>query len=80
MFIEFELPNGAGGMATGYALSQLQTEINNWAGQYGVKYKTKLHKYTFRLCFENNEQYTFFQLSWNPVNSIGLRYKIIENR
>lgn len=78
MFIEFELPNGAGGMATGYALSTIQKEFGEWAAQYDVPYKSKLHKYTWRVCFDQQEQYTFFQLSWKPKNSVALRYRLVQ--
>ena len=78
MFIEFELPNGAGVLATNYALNIIQKEFRAWAAQYGVKYKSKLHKYTWRVCFEQQKQYTFFQLSWHPNDSLALRYRLVE--
>ena len=66
MYIEFVLPNGAGGMAAGHAASALRREIETWAAKYNISYKTKIHKYTFRVCLDSDDQYTFFQLSWVP--------------
>lgn len=66
MYIEFSLPNGAGGMATGYALNAIRGDIEVWAKQYNIPYKTKLHKYTLRLCLNTEKEYTQFALTWNP--------------
>jgi hypothetical protein len=66
MYIEFRLPNGAGGMAAGYALSSIRHDIEIWAEKHNIPYKTKLHKYTFRLCLNTDKEYTQFALTWNP--------------
>jgi hypothetical protein len=77
MYIEFVLPNGAGGMAAGHAAGALKKEIAAWAEKYSITYKTKIHKYTFRVCLESDEQYTFFQLSWNPKGPYFRTYRLI---
>lgn len=78
MYIEFRLPNGAGGMAAGHAAHFIRKEIAKWADNYNVPYKTKVHKHTLRLCLESDAAYTHFQLSWNPNMGAATRYSIIE--
>ena len=64
MYIEFRLPTGAGGMAAACAVTILRSQIAKWADVHDIPYKTKIHKYTFRLCLESDADYTLFQLSW----------------
>ena len=78
MYIEFSLPNGAGGMAAGHAASALRREIEKWATKYEIPYRTKIHKYTFRVCLDSDEQYTFFQLSWDPQSEYFRSYRFIK--
>ena len=66
MYIEFRLPTGAGGMAAGHALALIKKDIEVWAQKYNIKYKTKLHKYTYRLSLGNDKEYTQFALTWEP--------------
>lgn len=69
MYIEFRLPNGAGGMAAGYALNEIRKDIEAWAEQHNIPFRTKLHKYTFRLCLPSDKEYTQFAFTWNPKNA-----------
>jgi hypothetical protein len=71
MYIEFRLPNGAGGMAAGYALSAIRKDIESWADKHAIPYRTKLHKYTFRLCLNSDREYTQFALTWNPEHDVS---------
>jgi hypothetical protein len=75
MYIEFQLPNGAGGMAAGHALSLIKLDIEMWAAKYNIPYKTKLHKYTFRLCLNSDKDYTQFALTWNPHSHASSRFE-----
>lgn len=77
MYIEFRLPSGAGGAAAGHYSMMIKKYIEDWASKYSVKYKIKIIKYTLRLCFESEENYSFFQLSWNPGNSYAQAYALI---
>jgi hypothetical protein len=78
MYIRFKLPNGAGGMAAGHAAHSLKRSIADWADKYQIPYKTKIHKYTLRLCLDRDEDYTFFQLSWNPGTWYRTHYEIVK--
>ena len=77
MYIEFRLPTGAGGMAAGHASAMLKRNIATWAAKYNIEYKTKIVKYTLRLCFESEQYYAFFQLSWNPDHSYAQSYILV---
>lgn len=76
MYIEFRLPNGAGGAAAGTALAQINIDINNWVRLHNIKnHKTKIHKYTYRLCLNSNQDYTHFALTWDPMYSISRNFE-----
>jgi hypothetical protein len=67
MYIEFRLPSGAGGAAAGTALAHINIDIDSWIRKHNIQYhKTKLHKYTYRLCLNSEQDYTQFALTWNP--------------
>lgn len=66
MYLEFKLPSGAGGYAAGVANQILNKELHAWADQYNIAYTKKLHKYTVRIAFDNDNIYTFFAVTWNP--------------
>lgn len=67
MYIEFRLPMGAGGAAAGTALTQINIDIDAWVRKYNIKsYKTKIHKYTYRLSLIDQDAYTHFALTWDP--------------
>lgn len=78
MYIEFRLPNGAGGMAAGYALGAIRNDIEAWAKKHAISYRTKLHKYTLRLCLNSDKEYTQFALTWNPNNEAS-NYFVFKN-
>jgi hypothetical protein len=75
MYIEFRLPNGAGGMAAGHALELIKRDIKTWAEKYGVEYRTKVHKYTYRLCLNSDKDYTQFALTWEPHSYASSRFE-----
>jgi hypothetical protein len=67
MYIEFRLPSGAGGAAAGIALAHINIDIDDWVRKFDIKsHRTKLHKYTYRLCLASEKDYTQFALTWNP--------------
>ena len=78
MYVEFRLPSGAGGIAAGHAAHMIRREIEAWAEKYNIPYKTKIHKYTLRLCLESDAAYTHFQLSWDSKSYGGNRYSIVK--
>ena len=64
MYIEFTLPQGAGGLTAGYALSTVCKQLATWAAKYDIKYKTKTIKYKLRVTFDSDDSYTLFGLTW----------------
>ena len=78
MYIEFQLPSGAGGAAAGHALELIKHELDQWAVQNNVKYRTKVVKYTLRFCLDTEQEYTHFLMSWNPKSSAAKRYTVVD--
>lgn len=76
MYIEFQLPTGAGGIAAQYTLSLLTRNLNAWRNRYNISYTRKIHKYTVRVTFDNDETYSFFVMTWNPSGEKMLHYLV----
>lgn len=66
MYLVFDLPSGAGGMAAAHVLGELRSAFTKWSERYEIPHKTKVHKYTVRLIFSNESDYHFFMWSWDP--------------
>ena len=66
MYIEFQLPTGAGGQSANYALGLVRNKLSAWAEKYSIEYRQKIFKYTLRVTFDSDESYTLFALTWVP--------------
>ncbi len=78
MYIEFRLPSGAGAAAAGTALSRINVDIDRWVTKHNIEYyKTKIHKYTYRLCLKGDRDYTQFALTWDPEYSASRNFVFI---
>jgi hypothetical protein len=79
MYIEFQLPSGAGGQTASYALSIVQKKLVLWAAKYRVEYRTKIFKYTLRVTFDSDESYTLFALTWttDPKHPSWTSYRLV---
>lgn len=66
MYIEFQLPTGAGGMSAQYANSVINRNLNEWSERYQIEYQSKVHKWTVRVTFTDEKMYEFFALTWQP--------------
>jgi hypothetical protein len=66
MYLVFDLPSGAGGMAAAQVLGALRSGFKKWSEKYEIAYQTKTHKYTCRLIFAEDRDYHFFMWSWDP--------------
>jgi hypothetical protein len=78
MYIEFRLPFGAGGAAAGTALTHINIDIDSWVKKHNIQYhKTKLHKYTYRLCLRSDQDYTQFALTWDPEYLVSRNFVFI---
>lgn len=82
MLIEFQLPSRGAGMATAHALGLLKQELRAWSKKYNIEYTEKTVRYTHRVCFDDDENYSFFAVTWRPKGQpvYWLNFKIIVDR
>lgn len=82
MYIEFQLPTGAGGMAAQYTNSVLNRNLHLWSDRYQIPYNKKIHKGTVRVTFDDDKHYSLFAMTWAPESEYMedhlKNYKFIE--
>ena len=82
MYIEFNLPRGAGGQAAGFVNSILNKHLHAWSDKYSIPYNKKIHKYTVRVTSDDERTYPFFAMTWMPESkhfeSYLLNYRFVE--
>ncbi len=66
MHIEFSLPSGAGGAAAPTALRIIQKQLDRWQDLYGIAYIGQVKEYTYLVTLPNQQDYSFFLLSFDP--------------
>lgn len=49
-------------------LEDIKREIKSWADRHGIRYSQKTIKYTHRLGFDHDGDFTVFFMTWNPVD------------
>lgn len=64
MYIEFQIPDF--GRGAGYVLAKIKEQVEHWSQTHNIPYTSKTIKYTHRICFDRDELYTFFSITWNP--------------
>ena len=81
MYIEFTLPQGAGGLTAGHALNIVIRKLSTWANKYNVSYRTKTIKYKLRVTFDSDDGYTLFGLTWvqDPKYPSWTNYRLIRD-
>jgi hypothetical protein len=62
MYIEFMLPFDAAAQEMRIIHKELQT----WHTKYLIPYTTKVSKYRLRVCFTQDEYYSFWAMTWRP--------------
>lgn len=79
MYIEFRLPNGAGGMAAGHASAALKKKIRDWAEKHGNPvYQAGVEQpYRYRLTFDDELNYTLFALTFEQ-GKLYSKFEIID--
>lgn len=65
MLIEFTVAHSNGWTASSRA-GMIADELEKWSEQYQIPIRYKLHKSILTLCFDNDEIYTFFGLTFDP--------------
>lgn len=82
MYIEFTLPKGSAGQAAAFVNNLLNKHLHEWADKYSIAYTKKIHKYTVRITFDDDELYSFFAMTWAPESkhftSYLLDYRFVE--
>ena len=72
MYIEFKLPE----TITGASLLLLRRSMLDWSEKHQIPYTDKAIKYTYRVCFDKDESYSFFALTY-PQTEHFLQYRIV---
>ena len=75
MFIEFQLPQDE---SYGHVLNLIRLDIVDWATRYNIPYTQKTIKYTHRLAFDDERNYSFFAMTWQSQPPIP--FKIIDKK
>ncbi len=78
MYIEFGLPKNVGERAVAFVNQQLNKNLHEWADKYGIAYNKKIHKYTVRITFDNDQHYSLFAMTWLPKYDYLLEYRFVE--
>jgi len=78
MYIEFRLPNGAGGQTALYSKILIDQGLIDWYEKYSIPYKTKIVKYTYRVIFDDPDSYSFWALTWVSKNYATSRWSLKE--
>jgi len=73
MLIEFELPKGD--VVAYRVLKQLKHELLLWSDRYHIKMTQKTVKYIHRVCFDQDDHYSLFAVTWR-----GPEFRVIKNR
>ncbi len=74
MYVEFRLPESI----TGATLLLLRRSILDWSEKHQIPYTEKTIKYTYRVCFEKDESYSFFAMTY-PQTRHFLQYRIVSD-
>lgn len=65
MLIEFDINTTIEHDARQYVIAMLQISIHNWAQCYQVNTRQKIVKSKLRLCFDRDELYSFFLMTFD---------------
>jgi hypothetical protein len=82
MYIEFQLPTGSGGQAAQYTNAVLTRNLDAWSQRYQVPYTKKIFKWTLRVTFVDEKNYSLFAMTWQPTADYMVdyikNYKLVE--
>lgn len=66
MCLLFELPTGAGGLASSMASARIFNKIKEFSSKHAIEYKTLVQGYKFKVWFQDPQYYTLFLLVYEP--------------
>ena len=77
MYIEFQLPTGAGGVSAAHMLYVIRHDLDAWQNKYNIPYRTKTIKYTHRVTFDSDDHYTLFSLTFGAEYKSSDKWRMI---
>ena len=80
MYVEFRLApkDDASKPRAELAIYLINRDLHTWSDKYNIPYKTKIHKLTKRVMFDEIETYSFFALTFEPTSYTAQRWSLIE--
>ena len=80
MYVEFRLTvnDDRGSIRAELALHLINRDLHAWSDRYNIPYKTKVHKLTKRVIFDDPEIYSFFALTFESTSYSAARWSLIE--
>jgi hypothetical protein len=80
MYVEFRLvpADDANSPRAELAVHLINRDLHTWSDKYNIPYKTKLHKLTKRVMFDEMETYSFFALTFEPTSYTAARWSLVE--
>lgn len=80
MYVEFRLTakDDKSSIRAELALHLINRDLHAWSDQYDIPYKTKVHKLTKRVMFDDIETYSFFALTFVPTSHTATRWSLVE--
>ena len=83
MYIEFDLRpkvHLAPRPAAGAALRIIQNEMQAWSHRYSIAFRDKTIKSKHRVTFDQDQNYSFWAMTWNPEQIETLaQYRIVSD-
>ena len=78
MYLEFRLPQFVNSdHAIHIAITCINKDLESWQEKYGIQFRTKRHKFTYRVTFDDDKHYDFFALSWKPTSYASQKYSFV---
>jgi ribosomal protein L5 len=81
MYIAFDLKRDSAlgvGATAAWWNHILHQELSIWYQKHTIAYQIKTVKYVTRVVLEPDEMYSFFAMTWNPVNPELRNYRVVE--
>jgi hypothetical protein len=80
MYVEFRLTanDDRSSIRAELALHLINRDLHAWSDKYNIPYKTKVHKLTKRVIFDDIETYSFFALTFESTSYTASRWSLVE--
>jgi len=80
MYVEFRLTanDDRSPIRAELALHLINRDLHAWSDKYDIPYKTKVHKLTKRVMFDDIETYSFFALTFESTSYTASRWCLVE--